>query len=400
MKLSLKTVTGVSFHLDLDESATIGETKGKIAEAQGANFPKERQVLIYKGQVLKDDTTLKDNSVTEDGFMVVTVLKGKAAPPAEKEEKKEEAPAPVPAAAAATPAAAAAAPKEEEAAKKPAEEEAAKDGATNMDTEGDAFYQSSASSLATGSELEQSVQMICDMGFEKEQVIKAMRAAYNNADRAVEYLMSGIPLPQTPPPQTAGGGPPAGAGASPTQAGSPGAAGDAPPAAGAGAAAPNTQPINMFAPGGGAAGAGGDSELNFLRTNPQFQALRQMVQANPQILQPMLQELGKQNPQLLQLINSNQGDFLRMLNEPGAEGGSPGAGAGDGGMGGMPPGMEEGMRHMQQNVVSVTPEEKESIDRLEAMGFDRALCIEAFFACDKNEALAANYLLEHAADFQ
>ena len=56
----------------------------------------------------------------------------------------------MPAAATATPAAAAAAPKEEEAAKKPAEEEAAKDGATNMDTEGDAFYQSSASSLATG----------------------------------------------------------------------------------------------------------------------------------------------------------------------------------------------------------------------------------------------------------
>ena len=38
----------------------------------------------------------------------------------------------------------------------------------------------------------------------------------------------------------------------------------------------------------GAAAAGGGS-LDFLRNNTQFQALRQIVQANPQILQPMLQ---------------------------------------------------------------------------------------------------------------
>ena len=35
--------------------------------------------------------------------------------------------------------------------------------------------------------------------------------------------------------------------------------------------------------------AGGDGPLDFLRTNPQFQGLRQIVQSNPQILQPMLQ---------------------------------------------------------------------------------------------------------------
>jgi UV excision repair protein RAD23 len=30
----------------------------------------------------------------------------------------------------------------------------------------------------------------------------------------------------------------------------------------------------------------------------------------------MLQELGKQNPQLLQLINDNQEEFLRLINQP------------------------------------------------------------------------------------
>lgn len=36
-------------------------------------------------------------------------------------------------------------------------------------------------------------------------------------------------------------------------------------------------------------------------------------------LQPLLQELGKQNPQILQLIQDNQDEFLRLINEP-AEG--------------------------------------------------------------------------------
>lgn len=39
-------------------------------------------------------------------------------------------------------------------------------------------------------------------------------------------------------------------------------------------------------------------------------------------LQPMLQELGKQNPQLLRLIQEHQAEFLQLINEPvdGSEG--------------------------------------------------------------------------------
>lgn len=45
-------------------------------------------------------------------------------------------------------------------------------------------------------------------------------------------------------------------------------------------------------PAPGTGGAAGGGPLDFLRTNPQFIALRQIVQSNPMILQPMLQVGG------------------------------------------------------------------------------------------------------------
>lgn len=45
-------------------------------------------------------------------------------------------------------------------------------------------------------------------------------------------------------------------------------------------------------PAGGAGAGGGGGQggpLDFLRSNPQFQGLRNIVRSNPQILQPMLQ---------------------------------------------------------------------------------------------------------------
>lgn len=54
-------------------------------------------------------------------------------------------------------------------------------------------YDQAASILVTDNSLEQTIQQIMDMGggiWDKETVTRALRAAYNNPERAVDYLYS------------------------------------------------------------------------------------------------------------------------------------------------------------------------------------------------------------------
>ncbi|KAI4330038.1 hypothetical protein MLD38_028350 [Melastoma candidum] len=374
MKLTIKTLKGSHFEIKVNPTDTIMAVKKNIEDVQGKDsYPCGQQLLIHNGKVLKDETTLADNKVSEDGFLVVMLSKSKVSSSAGTSSAQPVSTTPaVPATAvpASNPSPAPEAPVQPLSSKSASGEAAASNVSTDV-------YSQAASHLVAGNNLEESIQQIMDMGggtWDRDTVVRALRAAYNNPERAVDYLYSGIPEAAelaVPAPQY-----------SANQANQTTAAPAAP-----GSGAPNTAPLNLFpqeqVSGGG--GGGGLGTLDFLWNNQQFQALRSMVQANPQILQPMLQELGKQNPQLLRLIQEHNTEFLQLINEPV-----------DGSEGDMFDQQEQDMPH----AIHVTPAEQEALDRLEAMGFDRALVIEAFLACDRNEELAANYLLEHAGDFE
>ncbi|KAH9667593.1 ubiquitin receptor RAD23b [Citrus sinensis] len=357
MKLTVKTLKGSHFEIRVQPSDTVMAVKKNIEDVQGKdNYPCGQQLLIHNGKVLKDETTLADNKVSEDGFLVVMLSKSKtlgSAGASSAQPAHTTPPTTAPSSNSTPP------------------QEASVPPPANSDTYGQA-----ASNLVAGNDLEQTIQQIMDMGggtWDKETVTRALQAAYNNPERAVDYLYSGIP-------ETAEVAVPV-AHFPASQAAETGAAGAAPVSG-----VPNSSPLNMFPQETlSGAPAGGLGSLDFLRNNQQFQALRSMVQSNPQILQPMLQELGKQNPQLLRLIQEHQTEFLQLINEPV-----------DGSEGDMFDQPEQDMPH----AINVTPAEQEAIQRLEAMGFDRALVIEAFLACDRNEELAANYLLENAGDFE
>merc|ERR1719225_2628343 len=121
-----------------------------------------------------------------------------------------------------------------------------------------------------------------------------------------------------------------------------------------------------------------------------FQQIRAVIQQNPNMLSTMLQQIGQSNPQLLQIISQNQEAFIRMINE--GEAGGEGVGE-EGGVGALGAALGLGDALDQPGVIQVSPQDKEAIERLKALGFPEHLVVQAYFACEKNENLAANFLL-------
>ena len=387
--------------------------------------------LIHSGKVLKDDAIIEGCGIKPNDFLVVMVTKAK---------KAAAAPAPAPTPAAATepktpaPAAAAAA--------------APADGATAMDTTTTPAASSSTDTPAAPARPsaadefpDEVVTNLTGMGFPEAEVRHCLRAANGNPDIAMEFLTTGIP-DGVEAAAAAGGG------------------GAASPAAGAGATgglqglrnhpqfnqlrrlvqtnpamlqtvltqigqqqpellaeinsnqaaflAMMNEPIEEPAPGaaagatgassaGGGAGLGAAAGMLEGMANPAQMA--QMIQSmSPNELNQMAQMMGLSADQLrqtAQMLGQIPPDQLQQYMRQAMGGGGGAGGMGDmaglmgaaGGGGGGP------------QVLRLNEEEMAAVDRLTEMGFDRAEAAQAFLACDKNEALAANLLMDGGFGF-
>lgn len=392
MLLTLKTLQQQVFKVEIDPSETVRALKQKIEAERGKEFPAGYQKLIYCGKILNDDSPLTEYKIEEKNFVVVMLTKPKPKPAEAASSAAETAPAAAASSAVATP-------KEEE--QKPetkpeasSETESLGGTASATVTAGTTPESESAtssnvdlpggislaeSSLVTGEEYERMVSQIMAMGFERDLVVRALRASFNNPDRAVEYLLSGIPDIVDP-------DPPAPAAPPGTESGGQAASGGEQESGATESSGGTTEPTQ-----------GEADALAFLAQQPQFQQMRQAIQQNPALLPAFLHQLGQSNPQLLQHISQHQERFIQMLNDPQsgtpASGGGTGSGRGTGSTGAPAPGQGP-----LPGVIHVTPQEKEAIERLKALGFPEALVIQAYFACDKNENLAANFLLSQGFD--
>jgi len=351
-KISCRPLKGDTFEVEVDAEASVADLKTKISEKH-PEMAADLQKLIHMGKILDDKSAVKDVGIKEGEFVVVMVAKAK--PPAAPAAAPAATPTPAPAPTAGA--------------------------APGVDTGATA-----AATVVSGAAAEATVTQLMEMGFERAQVERCLQAAFGNPDRAVEYLMSGIP---------------AGLMADEGTAAPPEGGADAPPSGGGGMApspamtgAFPAMPTGGGAPGGGGGGAN-VAALEELRNHPRFGELAQAVAASPQMLPQILMALEQSNPGLVQVIRENPEAFMRLL--AGAAGGGGGQqdpvsamlAAAQGGApgGGAPPG---------QQVVRLTPEEQEAVQRLIELGFDRGMAVQAYLACDKNEELAANFLFENA----
>ncbi|CAO2828389.1 unnamed protein product [Amaranthus hypochondriacus] len=448
MKIFVKSLKGNHFQIEVNPDDTVGAVKKIIESVQGEKaYPASQQMLIYQGKTLLDETTLRENKVAENSFVVVMLFKGKSssgrssvvaettpaskgpAPPMSLVVASTTLPPTVTNATrpalSPTSASTPEAPSVEESSSTPPATVTIASPATetpkslptpehppvtctappmiltdaslspaSMPTSVPAPLISSSTSISdakgqktsgfqSANGLENTIQHIIDIGggtWDRDTVIRALRAAFNNPERAIEYLYSGIPEKAKVPSvaQFAGDGLHTNTSSVSQQPTLPTSV----PSRRSSASSSNIFPLGFLSRGSSAAPSG---VLDFLRNSEQFQALRAMVHANPQVLQPMLEDFGKQNPNLMKLIQEHQTEFHRLLHEP---------------VKGEERKLLEELSAAMPHAIQVTTDEHAAIERLEAMGFDRSTVLEAYFACNKNEELTANYLVDHMHDFE
>lgn len=310
MKIFIKNLRGDKTELELQESDSVLSIKEQLNTLQG--HAPDLQKLILAGKILEDGKSASESGILEGSTLVLMVSKPK--PPVKPAESSI--PPPMPSNVLPPPVFPPAnLPREIPESSGPEEIEG-------------------PGALLTGESLSSTILSIVDMGFDRKDVEAAMKAAFNNPDRAIEYLTSGLPPPPSAPSRPQQGNP-------------------------------------------------AEEQFRQLMQEPTFMQLLGIIQQNPSALGPILTQLQQSNPDVYNLIANNREAFMGMLQEPNLPR--------------IDPSMTAALPRPPQGsaVITLTPAEQQSVKNLMELGFSRNDAIEAFLSCDKNEEQAGSLLFEN-----
>lgn len=315
MLVTLKELKGELFQVEIDESASVGDLKKKVAEAR-ADSPADQQKLIYQGKILKDECTIKDAGITSAGgsFVVCMVTRPVSTAAASTTE-----PAAASAIAGAAPAPAAAPPVAAPPAAAPGPAPTANLPAVITDLRQNPRWPELAR------------QVVADPQ-SLPRMLRALQMRWPQLLRALTENIQGFVLMCR---EEVGGGPAGGM------------------------------------PGG---------------MPPGMQQIAAALAQNPQVLQQM----AARDPELAAALQQNPQAVIQALAMAAAQGGM-GGGMGGGGMlggGGGGPQMQ----------IDLSEADHAAVERLCALGYDRAMVTEVYVGCGRNEELAANILMDEAMD--
>lgn len=365
MKLTIKTLDQKTFYVEFDDSKTVWDLKTHLQKMPEVAVQPELQQLIYAGRVLDNDNVLKTYSIDERKFLVVMAKKiptsaapapaTTAQPAAEPDVAKTASSSSSKSSENSTATATAAStrtPKTEEKSEEKEKEVTAVTASTGSTTDSAAPQPTQGVGTVldispTAAANEDMVREIMSMGYPESEVRRALMASFNNPDRAIEYLIEGIPdIPDM-----------------------------------IGIAQPTAQPA-AAAPAAGAP-TGGANPLNFLREDPRFNQMRRVIRQRPELLSNVLARIEETNPALLAVIREHQDEFVAMINEEAGVEATEGGGA-----------------EPREDVVEIvlTENERQAVDRLVALGFPREIVLQAYIACEKNEEQTADFLCRHMED--
>ena len=371
MKLKVRLVTGEFKDAEIPDKGTVGELKTAVAQ----EYESESVKFCFKGSVLTDsEKVLHDAGVCENDTLVMVGKKKKIVAEVPKTsaalgnaESGTTQSAPVP--------------------------YIPSDSSSAVNPSAPASTPTRAATSTLLAPNEQDITNLTSMGFSRELVLRALRAAYNNPERAVEYCLSGIPantergysapvpMPSFPAPGTASETP--AESTNPSSATVPETAHHGALNESAGTTSTATTPDIDEAQRQLRELLGGAPEPSALAQElqnlPNFDAIRDLILRNPESMLPMaMQQLQQSHPALHTLIQQSPQEFMSLLSR------GLGGNAELGGEAGSVP-----------QVVTLGAEDVEPIQRLMALGgFTQEQAARAYVLGRRNEEIAAAILFE------